>query len=411
MVHGLQSSPKLPSDLPAPPKTILLLTTPEFASSISESVLSPLANDSTATVFSAAVDSLPGDNGVRTSGHSWLITDHSLPIKLPSSKKIKSLTFSLPTTSFTLPLANTVFQTGNTSQYLHLPSTARPIQIEAADGLSEKEVEEFAHAREDIKETWEELGELMKLVGQKAGLAQVIPVPEDSVEIRIPDDVLKDESGTGRIFTQLPLKALTKPRKITDGMGNILRNVETPEGPQGASRELEAAIAEYTPPEGAEKLHVFARLTAQEPSSSPTELLLAPGTRIHRLLSGGGGWGNKAGLLSLDPQSESDVSSFARMFEERFNAQDGDEQGVLGIVREGEWVQFFVSEPCTQAPEKGMRFGTVVKVDTIENDTTEKPEQHIDGCFGGASESGVDINVAGRGRRMDVPGGVVVVDV
>jgi hypothetical protein len=343
-----------------------------------------------------------------------LITDHTLPIRVPSVEP-KSLTFSLPTTSFTLSLANTVFQNGQTSTLVHLPATVRPTVIEAAVNVEDPEVEEFAHAQQDIQEAWEELGDLMKIVGVKSGLFPHNPVPVDSVEINISEDVLRDGNGSGRIYTRLPLRRLTKPRKVQEAMGNILRALEMPEGtPHGASRELEAGVDKYIQslPDNVgapERVDVFARLTTQEPSSpNPSELLLSPGTRLHRVLSGGGGWGNKAGLLSLDPQGERDVQVFEQEFEARY---DGTDAAHGGIVKTGEWVQFYVAENAAPA-ERGIQFGAVGKMEDtrlVEDDIGGK-ERTIADCFGGASEMGVDIGVAGKSRRMDVPGGAVVVD-
>ncbi|CCX31511.1 hypothetical protein FPQ18DRAFT_337515 [Pyronema domesticum] len=415
-----KTPPQIPKNLPAPPKTIILLTTPESATSITPELLTPLTNDSTATVLSAAVDSLPGvrgGNGARIRGHSWLITDHTLPIRSPRDQEAKSLTFALPTTSFTLPLANTVFQNGKVATCTHLAATAFSKVVEAEASLSDPEVEEFAQAQQDIQEAWEELGDLMKMVGVKSGLFPHVPVPLDSVEINISGDVLADGPGSGRISSYLPVKALTPPREIEEGFGNILRELATPaEIAKGASRELEAAVDSYLAslPEGTptpERVDVFARVTTQQPSDPlPTELLLYPGTRIHRVLSGGGGWGNKAGLLSLDPQDSPDVEAFAEQLEERF---DGKEQ-TQGIVQKGQWVQFFVAEggPVEGAAEKGIIFGAVGKVEDnkLVEEEGEGEEKMVEGLFGAAAEMGVDVGVAGKGRRMNVPGGIIVVD-
>jgi len=270
-------------------------------------VLSQLTNDGNTTLLSAVVDSLPGSSGKRNAGHSWLITDQKLPITLPPANTLaKSLTFTLPATSFTLPLANTVFQTGKISTLVHLPATAQEIKVPA----------------------------------------YIDALPEDQ-----------------------------RPNKVD----------------------------------------VFARLTTDKPSPDQGEMLLAPGTRIHRVLSGGGGWGSKTGLLSLDPQGESEVESFAQEFEARFSGEDDSTSPRSGAVQVGEWVQFFVGgENSPDIEEKGIRLGCVSKVQEIEDDTSgmDGEQKELEGLFGGAAEEGgVDITVAGKRRRMDVPGGVVVVDV
>ena len=390
------------------------MTSPDAAADLTPAALKALSNDGTTAILAAAVDSLPGSkgsDGARVSGHSWLVTDHVLPIRVPTSPA--SLTFSLPTTSFTLPLANTVFQTGATSTFHHLPATTKPKFIEAAVEVPDEQVEEFANAQEDINEAWQELGDLMKMVGVKSGLFPHTPVPVDSVEIQLNADVLETRTGSGKIFSSLPLKALTPARKISEGLGNILRALDSPVGVEpGASRELEVAVDEYiaslpvdTPVP--ERVDVFARLTAQEPGTPlPNELLLYPGARIHRVLSGGGGWGNRAGLLSLDPQGERDVANFSNEFEKRF---EGSDEAHGGVVKVGEWVQFFVAEAAGPVG-KGIRFGAVGKVEDVQP-TENGEEKTLKGLFGGASELGVDVGVAGRARRMNVPGGDLVVDV
>lgn len=71
------------------------------------------------------------------------------------------------------------------------------------------------------------------------------------------------------------------------------------------------------------------------------------------IVSGGGGWGAKQGLLSLDPQTslttgdQDDLESFIRSFEDGHHHSN---RG--GIVGPGSYVQFFV-EPASLPPEQG----------------------------------------------------------
>ena len=364
-----------------------------------------LSNNGACDVFAAAVDSLPGAQSATgsTQGYSWLITSHSIPIKIPPTAAAgtipaKSLSFSLRSRKFTLPLANTLFHTGSRTTIMYIPARENqiPVTIEAAEGVSPREVEEFAQAQQDIKEAWEELGELMKLVGQRSG---VVPPTEDSekdcVGIILPSTHFPVDT---KVDAHLPLKQLTFPRRIEAGMGNILKQTSSEtDTPQGASRELEKAVLDYissssTPPLS-EKLSIFARLTPHSPTAHEN-LFTAPGARIHRVLSGGGGWGNKAGLLSLDPQSETQVQGFSDSFE------SGE-----GVVKVGEYVQFFIAEQRGGDDSwRGVVFGCVPKVEElVEQGGKEEEEVVIDGLFGGASEEGVWVG----DRKMDVPGGVV----
>ncbi|EPS44830.1 hypothetical protein H072_1182 [Dactylellina haptotyla CBS 200.50] len=115
---------------------------------------------------------------------------------------------------------------------------------------------------------------------------------------------------------QLPLFPLTKPRKIASGNGNIVKEIQVPDGGSTknirASQELEVAVTNWlarNPQYGQESLgkrpvEIFARIT--DPSCNASKhiqtVITQPGTRIARVLSGGGGWGMSAGILALDPQ-------------------------------------------------------------------------------------------------------------
>ncbi|PWW78204.1 hypothetical protein C7212DRAFT_358227 [Tuber magnatum] len=401
----------LPVTLPSPPKSIILLTTPHFAGELAKEGLGFFSGGGACHVFAAAIDSLPGaqpsTGGAtgRTRGYSWLITSQSIPITIPpttaaGTTSAKSLSFSLRSKKFTLPLANTLFHTGFRTTIVHIPAKENeiPVTIEAAEGVSPKEVEEFAHAQQDIKEAWEELGELMKLVGQRSGIAPPAKDHEkDCVDIILPSAHLPADIG---VDAHLPLKQLTFPRRIEAGMGNILKQTSSETGtPQGASRELEKAVLNYIPPSLSGGLSIFARLTPHSPTAHEN-LFTAPGARIHRVLSGGGGWGSKAGLLSLDPQSETRVQGFAENFE------SGE-----GVVKVGGYVQFFVAEQGSGGDDsrRGLIFGCVPKAEELvdERGGREEEEVGIDGLFGGASEEGVWVG----DRKMDVPGGVVSVPV
>lgn len=367
------------------------------------------------SILAAAVDSLPGSSepGIRVEeGYSWLVTDYNLNIKLPPVKELmRSISFSLPSAKITIPLANTLFQNGAKSTLLHIPIEVKevPVHIEAATGLSEKDALEFAHAQQDIKEAWDEMGELVKLIAQRAGVVAVKEHEIGTVDVVISSQVI----AGGALKTHIPLKPLTSPRRIAAGMGNILKQLDSKSGEaEGASRELEKVVPEYveTLPDGnLGKIQVFARITPHSPTILE-DIFTTPGVRIHRVLSGGGGWGSKAGLLSLDPQGEPDVEEFAENFENSLlNAagHPGEAQRVqTGIVVPGQYVQFFAAEtPVKGVTEaKGIRFGAVPKVEHVIAGVIGRPgEEIIDGLFGGMAEQGVWVG----GKLMDVPYGEV----
>lgn len=411
----------LPKDLPSPPKSIILLTTPKSALKITDENLRSFTSDGTVSILAAAVDSLPGSSkpGTRVEeGHSWLITDYNLNIKLPPVKELtRSISFSFPSAKITIPLANTVFQNGAKSTLLHIPIKEKPVpvQIEAATGLSENDALDFAHAQRDIREAWDEMGELAKLIGQRAGVVAVREHEIGAAEVTIPSQVIAGDA----LKTHIPLKPLTSPRRIAAGMGNILKQLDSDSGAaEGASRGLEKAVLEYieTLPDDhsrLDKVKVFARITLHSPVLDE-DIFAAPGVRIHRVLSGGGGWGSKAGLLSLDPQGESDVGEFAENFENSlFNAagHPGEVQRPqTGITTPGQYVQFFVAETPVKesAGAKGVRFGAVPKIEYVIDGVVENPDEEVvDGLFGGMVEQGVWVG----GKLMDVPYGEVEVGV
>lgn len=131
---------------------------------------------------------------------------------------------------------------------------------------------------------------------------------------------------------------LTDPKVIMSSMGNIVRQVETPDGEElAASHELETIVPKMlkefqkTTPTG--DLRVFALVyppesgkknpfqdrtfedvpeeTAVRSRKYNTNLLaqLTSGARLYRVTSGGAGWGNKAGLLALEPITELGAST------------------------------------------------------------------------------------------------------
>jgi hypothetical protein len=220
----------------------------------------------------------------------------------------------------------------------------------------------------------------------------------------------------------LPLTPLTSARKIQSSMGNIIRQISGPNSTNiPASAELEKAVVQYsqTVKNRTERFTVWAclyphRVDPVDPSlahhSSISEQLSSrflAGARLHRVLSGGGGWGAKQGLLSLDPEQsflepETEGSDFDFTFA----------KGVRDIAGEEEQIQFFVAtEPehnainsvANKNPGPGTHntcaFGTCVpQEDSLINldSSIENNENHplittIPNHFGALSEKGISI--------------------
>jgi hypothetical protein len=183
----------------------------------------------------------------------------------------------------------------------------------------------------------------------------------------------------------IPLVPLTVPRVVDGCMGNIIRRVIGPDNkPTTASAELEHVVSHFFKARGEPPQPTTAWALVTPQSLSPlmltyTSSLLssrkekkekinrglawerlwqldalsgnrlvssafAQGARLHRVLSGGGGWGKKAGLLSLDPVPTSEEVPI-RM-EDASSSFDGPgdfSTALTPVVHDGDAIQFFIS--------------------------------------------------------------------
>ncbi|KAI5868310.1 hypothetical protein GGS23DRAFT_592094 [Durotheca rogersii] len=231
----------------------------------------------------------------------------------------------------------------------------------------------------------------------------------------------------------IPLIPLTPPRKIVAGLGNIVRQVEVNGSATPASKELEGIIPKvfdtrsqrdgsYTPgpigvwcwvlpPHVAEEqkqnllnLGVF----QGDPSQSEADLsskamgvfseLISSGCRLHKILSGGGGWGTKQGLLSLSPETtyspleEEDIETFIRAFQERNNPDSSE-----GLAAPGSHLVFCIEPHCTEAEVgSGPWIAPTAAVGVAPSDDDgpglaglSDGVEVIDGHFGVASKAGL----------------------
>ncbi|KAI1493764.1 hypothetical protein F5X96DRAFT_620545 [Biscogniauxia mediterranea] len=182
--------------------------------------------------------------------------------------------------------------------------------------------------------------------------------------------------------SHIPLLPITPPRKVIASLGNIVRQVEIDGSATPASRELELLIPKILnirserhaagsssavgvwcwviPAHVVEaKKLLDIKVLSIESLQSEAEVadesmkifsgLLSAGCRLHKILSGGGGWGIKQGLLSLDPEThgsfseEDDIEMFLRSFQER-NKADSSE----GIVTPGSYIMFCIEPQWTE---------------------------------------------------------------
>lgn len=159
------------------------------------------------------------------------------------------------------------------------------------------------------------------------------------------------------------LKPIVPPRIIAAALGNIIRQFYTitgssPKATVPASKELENAVSDYleTSQDPAQKINIWALVTPQEYSMSGSQMgtdlqkSIENGSRLHKVLSGGGGWGIKEGLLALDPDCDYNGS-------EHGTQTDSDLVGApfcKDIFRPGDVVSFFASTSIDD-PRKNLR--------------------------------------------------------
>ncbi|KAK5108533.1 hypothetical protein LTR62_008189 [Meristemomyces frigidus] len=285
----------------------------------------------------------------------------------------------------------------------------------------------------------------------------------------------------GAVCTFVPLVPLTPFRIIRNAMGNIVRSLSSntaldeskasaPDtASQPASQELEAVVSSYFKANSMspEAVNVWALIvphtkmawsrlhhehgtvrtlrrfsgddirktwTSVDPMpkhiaiaanavNSAVLRLLRNGGRLHRVLSGGGGWGKKAGLLSLDPDT---IYSSRELRGEKGWDFDFDGEGAEAIekqqrqalgelVKEGESIMFLL------APRDGGRFeeGSALVWDfmnkadqaaifgaipstidmmpdnsTIGEEDSQAMVRHHRGLFGALSEGGLALTIA-----------------
>ena len=233
------------------------------------------------------------------------------------------------------------------------------------------------------------------------------------------------------------LTPITPPRTIKAAIGNIIRKVSaggSPEADVPASNELERAITTgirngSIPDQPAEVWalvkprgyapHMGCGIIEASPERDELHKALLSGCRLHKVLSGGGGWGEKQGLLALDPDSSYSPRQQA------FQLSTGDEQNTeaerlqaLGeVVKPGDMVTFYVRNPSLAQTDTldlrpyfvdhsslaplSLTFGSLpstmdVMPDLLRTKTTPQESDCVilEGWFGMLSEQGMSLTVS-----------------
>lgn len=141
-------------------------------------------------------------------------------------------------------------------------------------------------------------------------------------------------------------------------------------------------------------------------------------------MSGGGGWGVKAGLLSLDPETSYAAKSTARYdFQELDNASTSKEQALGAIAEPGSIISFWISHdsPPSEATDitstANIQHGVVLGcIPSTMDDLIEEPPDAADeettpelcihaGLFGAMSEAGIFLESTPLALQADMSKG------
>ena len=171
-----------------------------------------------------------------------------------------------------------------------------------------------------------------------------------------------------------PLQALTEPRLVLGSMGNVLSQIEVNGEAIPASQELEKAVSAYiksnptSTDQGPLLVYALVRTSLQPYTNSsstekssirPSRVLEAlwQGAKLFKVSGGGGGWGKRQGLLSLEPAvdfetRESDFPAGVASLDDDQNIVT--QLGSNGILPESCTVQFLVYSPDQAAKDDSL---------------------------------------------------------
>ncbi|KAL7973830.1 hypothetical protein HDV63DRAFT_400842 [Trichoderma sp. SZMC 28014] len=396
----------------------VILATPSFARDLENAeimgrfarLMADSADVGKFHVLSAVVDHLAAPAGSLRSHQGISVLrghlDHMLPhLWQPLSPKSKddadsvsALTFSLGDPSVTLPLARTTFHNSR-------PSTLLTSEFDLAHSLPQ--------------------------------LTQQAEKHSQFVKVSLDDDI----ESLAHLDMWAPLMPLTQPRTVTESFGNIIRGIEVDGSTIPASTELEDIVNKLHKQNGPSgvlsgPVGVWAMVTPDRDASSALEewfeeapepltalpdvediretvktttqhlkQLYSHGGRLYKILSGGGGWGAKKGLLSLDPQRAHFSLSEEEEMQNFIQSMNGG-----GFTPEGSQIQFFMSAPAlpedTAEPfTPGVVFG--VSGDVAVPKEADPINGFIGQQFGALSNSAIYLSgqglPGGKETKLSVP--------
>lgn len=243
----------------------------------------------------------------------------------------------------------------NTAQASNQPPVLRGVQLPVTNTLFQngRTSTLFIQQWESLK-SGNELGEL-ECTREKSIPSQVLHIRNGFEE---------DNENRWDYSFDSCLASITRPRVISDAIGNIIRRIDIDNGADAsapASQELEKAIHQSIQ-EGsiqAQQVEVWAlvrpqnyRILDESPQANDVgrkldQSSILSGCVLHKILSGGGGWGEKQGLLALDP----DVRYGWKPQKLQFLSEDSrdveaQKTHALGeVVKPGDTVTFYAYNP------------------------------------------------------------------
>ena len=276
-------------------------------------------------------------------------------------------------------------------------------------------------------------GKVFKLVNEKA-------LPEQVINLTYPSQSVDPNLKNGlRTF----LTPITEPRTVVASVGNIVREIQLGDNSKAspASQELETAIQKRIRDGEMPNDHtnVWALITPKGIRASSRTIshrAFYKGCQLRKVLSGGGGWGVKQGLLSLDPDADyksllteppaTKSTTFQELYLENHRMvgiQDDETQCKKmfeNIINPGDTITFLVNklaEDPVLEPDSSrshphqysrdlsynlLQFGTLpstidarpVTADRLQNVRAPRKAVFIKNCFGMLSEQGMSFEVS-----------------
>ena len=192
-------------------------------------------------------------------------------------------------------------------------------------------------------------------------------IPEQSIKLM---SMREPRRPVGERSLWTFLRPVTEPRTVATSAGNIVQRIILGRDGEGApaSQELESAIHERIEKGElpSQQTDVWALVRPKDIaylSSTDVHEAIIQGCQLRKVLSGGGGWGVKQGLLSLDPNVDygshrSDIQGTAMMDSDLdSNRESSVEEGMNhsngifeNIINPGDTVTFFVNQIPKDVP-------------------------------------------------------------